>query len=346
MKGDGIKPKVKPTLRDIANDTGLSISTVSRVLSRSNRTYSKNESKILESAKKLRYPFIQNNHFGESGQSNKIALVTELFEGEFYSSLFNGFYHASIETDSEVIFVDLAKHSDNFIEYIAELTHSFSGICLFLPELVKEEYNKIKQMVGEYPILSLAPIKNPKIDTVTFDSYGGGYMVAKHFQELGYKKFGIITGPSNKVEALFRKNGYIDHINEMDELELVWSYQGDYSIKMGMEAFDDFSAKNLKDVAIFGSNDHACFGFLKKAIQSGYAIPDDFIISGYDDLSFCDTFIPELTSIATNFFELGKTAIRIIEKKVQGENDSYGHIFSIPVSIKKRTSTIGNDYNN
>jgi len=73
---------------------------------------------------------------------------------------------------------------------------------------------------------------------------------------------------------------------------------------------------------------------------------DDFIISGYDDLSFCDTFIPELTSIATNFFELGKTAIRIIEKKVQGENDSYGHIFSIPVSIKKRTSTIGNNYNN
>jgi DNA-binding LacI/PurR family transcriptional regulator len=45
---------------------------------------------------------------------------------------------------------------------------------------------------------------------------------------------------------------------------------------------------------------------MKAAIENGYKIPDDFIIAGYDNLSFCETFTPELTSIATDFHELGK----------------------------------------
>jgi len=68
-------------------------------------------------------------------------------------------------------------------------------------------------------------------------------------------------------------------------------------------------------------------------------IPDDFIIAGYDNLSFCETFTPELTSIVTDFHELGKKSIRIIENMVADNSDSYGNISMIPVGIKIRNST-------
>ena len=327
---------MRVTLKHIADDTGLSIATVSRALSRQKRNHSTSEEKIYASAQKLGYPLFTNA--GENQQVS-IALVMKLFDGEFYASLMNGFYEASESTNSKIVFSYVAKQNDNPVDDIIKLSKKYSGICLFLPSMTNNDYLKIKEGVGQYPIISLLPSQNPKIDTVCFDSYRGGYMLAKHFEEQGYKKFGFISGPSNRADALFRKNGFLNHIHENDDLELVWSFEGDFRSSSGKAAFAKYKNTGLKDIAIFGGNDYSCFGFMKAAIESGYKIPDDFMIAGYDNLSFCETFTPELTSIATDFHELGKKSIRIIENMAAENSDSFGNIFMIPVTIKIRTSS-------
>ena len=324
------------TLKHISDDTGLSIATVSRTLNRKRRRYSANEEKIYASARKLGYPFFTNA--GENGKVS-IALVMKLFEGEFYSSLINGFYEASGNTDSEIVFSYVEKQNDNPVDDIISLSKKYSGICLFLPSMTDNHYLKIKEKVGRYPIISLLPSKNPKIDTVCFDSYRGGYMMAKHFEERGYKKFGYISGPTRRADALFRKNGFLNHVHESNGLELVWSYEGDFSTNAGISAFAEFKKTGLKDTAIFGGNDYYCFGFMKAALESDYKIPDDFIIGGYDNLSFCENFTPELTSVVTDFHELGKKAIRTIENLVTDNMDTVGQISMIPVRIKIRNSS-------
>ena len=327
---------MRVTLKHIADDTGLSIATVSRALSRQKRNHSTSEEKIYASAQKLGYPLFTNA--GENQQVS-IALVMKLFDGEFYASLMNGFYEASGSAASEIVFSYVAKQNDNPVDDIIKLSKKYSGICLFLPSMTNNDYLKIKEGVGQYPIISLLPSQNPKIDTVCFDSYRGGYMLAKHFEEQGYKKFGYISGPPKRADALNRKNGFINHIYENDDLELAWSFEGDFSSSSGKAAFEKFKNTGLKDIAIFGGNDHSCFGFMKAAIESGYKIPDDFMIAGYDNLSFCETFTPELTSIATDFHELGKKSIRIIENMAAENSDSFGNISMIPVTIKIRTSS-------
>ena len=327
---------MRVTLKHISDDTGLSIATVSRTLNRKRRRYSANEEKIYASARKLGYPFFTNA--GENGKVS-IALVMKLFEGEFYSSLINGFYEASGNTDSEIVFSYVEKQNDNPVDDIISLSKKYSGICLFLPSMTDNHYLKIKEKVGRYPIISLLPSKNPKIDTVCFDSYRGGYMMAKHFEERGYKKFGYISGPTRRADALFRKNGFLNHVHESNGLELVWSYEGDFSTNAGISAFAEFKKTGLKDTAIFGGNDYSCFGFMKAALESDYKIPDDFIIGGYDNLSFCENFTPELTSVVTDFHELGKKAIRTIENLVTDNMDTVGQISMIPVRIKIRNSS-------
>ena len=327
---------MRVTLKHISDDTGLSIATVSRTLNRKKRRYSANEEKIYASARKLGYPFFTNA--GESGKVS-IALVMKLFEGEFYSSLINGFYEASGNTDSEIVFSYVEKQNDNPVDDIISLSKKYSGICLFLPSMTDNHYLKIKEKVGRYPIISLLPSKNPKIDTVCFDSYRGGYMMAKHFEERGYKKFGYISGPIRRADALFRKNGFLNHVHESNGLELVWSYEGDFSTNAGISAFAEFKKTGLKDIAVFGGNDYSCFGFMKAALESDYKIPDDFIIGGYDNLSFCENFTPELTSVVTDFHELGKKAIRTIENLVTDNMDTVGQISMIPVRIKIRNSS-------
>ena len=327
---------MRTTLKQVADDTGLSIATVSRALRRNRRRYSKNEEKIYASARKLGYPFIGD--LNEKEQLT-IALVTEVHQGEFYSSLFNGFYNSSKESESDIVFVNLAKHSDDPVQHIINLSKKYSGICLFLPNLEKIDYKRIRQGVGKYPIISLTPMKNPTIDTVSFDSYSGGYMIAKHFEEQGYKNLGIISGPNDAVDAAFRKNGFIDHISERSNLDLVWEYKGDFSSDSGRDAFDNFKKQKISNTAIFGCNDHTCFGFMKSALEAGYKIPEDFIIAGYDNLSFCNTFTPELTSVATNFDILGKRAIRTIENMVNDSNEIIRQFSMVPVEIIIRAST-------
>ncbi len=328
---------MRVTLKHISDNTGLSVATVSRTLNRKNRKYSANEEKIYASARKLGYPLFT---LAGENQQISIALVMKLFEGEFYASLMNGFYEASGSAASEIVFSYVTKQNDNPVDDIVNLSKKHSGICLFLPSLTNNHYLKIKERLGRYPIISLLPSKNPKIDTVCFDSYRGGYMLAKHFEEQGYKKFGFLSGPPNRADALFRKNGFLNHIHESDDLQLVWSFEGDFRSSSGKAAFAEFKNTGLKDIAIFGGNDYSCFGFMKAAIESGYKIPDDFIIGGYDNLSFCEIFSPELTSIATDFHELGKKSIRTIENMVVENTDSIGQISMIPVEIKVRNSTI------
>ena len=327
---------MRTTLKQVADETGLSIATVSRALRRTSRKYTSNEEKIYASARKLGYPFIGNI---DKENQLTIALVTEVHQGEFYSSLFNGFYNSSKDSESEIIFVNLAKHSDDPVQHIINLSKKYSGICLFLPNLEKNDYKRIRNKIGKYPIISLTPMKNPTIDTVSFDSYSGGYMIAKHFEEQGYKNFGIVSGPSDAVDAVFRKNGFVDHISEKNNLNLIWEYKGDFSSDAGREAFNDFKKKNISDIAIFGCNDHTCFGFMKSALESGFQIPKDFIIAGFDNLSFCKTFTPELTSVATDFDILGKRAIRTIENMVNDSNEIIRQFSMVPVEIIIRAST-------
>ena len=327
---------MRATLKQVSDDTGLSIATVSRAHRRKKRRYSVNEEKIYAAARKLGYPFI-----GESDATDKttIALVTEIRQGEFYSSLFHGLHSATRDSKSDLVFVNVDGRLDNPVDFIIKLSKKYSGICLFLPGLDKDSYTAIKEGVGTYPIVSLIPGKNLKVDTVSFDSYSGGYMVAKHFEETGYTNMGIITGPKNVMDSSFRKNGFIDHINERSTLSLSWSFEGDFSSEAGSRAFLDFKERGLRKIAIFGCNDHSCFGFMKAATEHGYKIPEDFIIAGFDNLSFCESITPELTSISTDFESLGKQAIRTIENMVSEKEEIIGQVSMIPVKIIMRKST-------
>ena len=117
---------MRVTLKHIAEDTGLSIATVSRALSRQKRNHSASEVKIYASARKLGYPL-----FTKAGENHQlsIALVMKLFEGEFYASLMTGFYEASESSVSEIIFSYVAKQNDNLVDNIINLSKKHSGIC-------------------------------------------------------------------------------------------------------------------------------------------------------------------------------------------------------------------------
>lgn len=340
--------KSKVTLKDIAEDTGLSISTVSRALARSGKISAENEKKIFKSAERLKYPVKKLDTPLDLRKNIFIALITRFHIGEFYSSFYNGFDMATKDTNTNIALLNVSNASVDEITLINELHKTnFDAAIVFLPDFDQDDYKQlIDRTDPRFPIISVAPIASPVMDTITFDTYRGGYLVADHFLRQGFNKLGIIHGPQNKYETMLRRNGFVDLIRSNSELDLVWQYDGNFENKSGHEAFQHYKNSSEKPEAIFCGNDSMAVGFMQSALHDGVNVPGDVAITGYDDLPVCEYNSPSITSVHTPFEMLGKKAIKYLIERLRNSsaaNKHAGYVSLVPVSLSVRESSANID---
>ena len=327
---------MKVTLKNIADKSGVSIATASRILKRKKTNYSSKELKVIQIAQSLGYPYIAFNNQKKS--MNKIAMILKMGLGEFYPSLLNGFIESSINTDYQFSMISIVKEPKP-IDKIIEVINQYDGACIFLTELNEKDYIKIKKHTLNKPIISIAPIPNPVFNTVTFDSYRGGYLTAKSFFENGYNNTGLICGPNDNTEANYRKNGFIDFVNSHRSMKINWIYNGDYSIDSGHEAYLDLKEHSINKITLFSCNDSMALGFIKEATEDGIKIPDNIRISGYDNLPMCQNITPSLSSINTDYTKLGKQVV-LTFNQMQSNQLSESILSLIPIELINRKSTL------
>ena len=193
---------MKVTLNKIAEESKVSVATVSRILKRKKTRYNDKELKVIKIAHDLGYPYIE--YYNQSTKLQKIAIILKMGLGEFYPSLLNGFIEASNDSNYQFSMISIVKEKKP-IQKVIDIINQHDGACIFLTEFQENEYFKIKKNVLNKPIVSIAPIPNPVFNTVTFDSYRGGYITAKSFFDNGYNNVGIICGPNeNTISKLKR----------------------------------------------------------------------------------------------------------------------------------------------
>lgn len=333
---------MKVTLRDIAQDTGYSISTVSRVLNGSDKISSKAREEILESAQRFKYltPKARNAH--TSNKVLNIALIASGFhEGQFYVSFFHGLNKAAAQNNVSLTLTGILDPQENFPNRIKKIAHNhYDGAILYIPEFTREDYQHIKDNIpAKFPVISNAQIENPVFSTITFDSYAGGHLAATHFEESNYIQLGIIKGPMRRAESRFRYNGFSDYISRCSKLNLIWSCEGDFTFESGYKAFREFESLPEKPRAIFASNDEMCNGFMEAAKKKGYLFPDDIAIIGYDDLPVCRHNRPMISSIKTDYEQLGMETMKMMREKLSNPDFKTGMLSFVPVSIVHRASS-------
>ena len=272
---------MKVKLEDIAAKTGYSIATVSRVLSGKAVGHSSSVEKILIAARELGY-YANRPVYQLDNLPLEMALVTQHDAEEFYSCLYESFDRVCSLSNIQLSIHSL-KYSKNIVSELILLSRFHDGIILMTPTLDSEQYTKIEKGIKAFPVVSIAPVDENVIQTITFDSYQGGWLAAKLLVESGYKHFGIITGPLIKWEANLRRNGYIDYLRKK-EFQIEWEYHGDYSFRAGRKAFDNIIKQ--KKLGIFSSNDQMALGFLHAALENGATIPGDYVIVGYDNMPY------------------------------------------------------------
>lgn len=339
---------MKITMKDIAERTGYSISTVSRVLSNSSRISDKAKKDILKVARQLNYDFNFSPNLSQNNSKNtvelkNVALITDFHEGEFYASYFYGLSCAAIQENVRLSLYNVQNPTREVGPFIKSIVNEgyFDGIILFIPELIQRDYIAImKHLPADFPVVSNALINNPHLPTITFDGYSGGNQTAKHFDKLGFRKVGIAKGPKSKAESRFRTNGFRDYIENCEHMELLWEYEGNFEYQSGVDAFYNLFESSINLDAVFVSNDLMANAFIDSAQYHGFNIPEDIAVTGYDNLPMCEQNYPRITSITTDFFRLGTFSIRQLKLKTGGNDDYQGTLSLIPVELIARESTL------
>lgn len=332
---------MKVTLKDIAEKTGYSISTVSRVLNGSDKISKTARREIFKTAKRLNYPIYRTQNGEKIVDSLKIFwVVTGFHIGEFYASMFYGLNNAAEKHNAQLSLVSLNKPFDETLQSIKEMSRNYEGLIIFAPEFHQKNYIELKKALPEkYPIVSNALIENPVISTVTFDSYSGGFLAGEHFRKKRYNTCGIIKGPFKKAESRYRSNGFRDYIFQAPDMELCWEFQGDFTFESGIQSFQSFENSDKKPRCIFASNDAMGHGFLEEALKNGYSVPEDVALIGYDDMPICTRHRPTISSIHTDFETLGMVTMEKMKEIFTNPDQQEGVLSLVPVSVKGRKSS-------
>ncbi len=332
---------MKVTLKDIADDTGFAISTISRVLRGSDKISRDTHKKVLMSAKKLGYKMPNNGEFIPKKHLNLALIATGFHEGEFYSCYYHGLNKAASKNNVRLFLKAVLDYQNGLAQLLKELTADYyDGIILFIPELTAGNYTDLaEKLPDDFPIISNSLIENPVFPTVTFDSYSGGYLAARHLHEKGYKKLGIILGHPRRSESRFRRNGFADYISQQPGLDLSWVAEGDFTFESGVGAFKQFHTEKQKPDAIFASNDTMGSGFICSAKKAGYKIPDDVGIIGYDDLPSSKFMHPTMSSVHTDYEKLGNATIKSLIESFSKTSERSNLLSFVPVSLSEKEST-------
>jgi LacI family transcriptional regulator len=336
---------MKPKLKDIANNAGVSISTVSRVLNQDSRISYKTSIKVLEEVRKL-----QNLHQPQSASKRIFMLlvanpVRSIEDDAFFSRVLDGILSGSTRYGMHCI-VRVVKSDEPFDSATIplELLNGFILAGVNMPDKVIE----FVQNTGITTVQIGRHKGYENCSSVNNDNARGGYLAAQVVAELGYRKILILSGALNIPTFSDRINSFkyalIEHGIYDDAIITLESdgyseTEGYELIKKELPSFRSAGNRaNKKRELIFCVTDWLAKGAYQALRELGISVPSQIGVMGFGNLKFSEYLIPALSTISLNPFLLGKMSLLLLTEKNAGNIEDNEHIYIEPLPILREST--------
>lgn len=322
-----------PTIKDVAELSGVAVATVSRVLNNRGYIGQATREKVYNAMKELDY---QPNEMARSllrKRSHIIGIIIPSTSHPFFAELIEEIEYAAYKNGLKVLLCNSHLDTKKEKDYIDMLrSHKVDGIIMGSHTLTIDEYLNIK-----LPIVTFDRKISNNIPYIASDNFLGGRLATKFLIEKGCKKIAMICGNlnldmlSNKryeaflVEAV---NSNIEHITIQTELNVFDVRQYEKLVSRLFEEHPDVDG-------IFVSGDAIAFHVLKTCRELNKKIPENIKIVGYDDIHLSS--LTDLTTVSQPINEIGRLAVELIIKQINNEPISYSNI--LPVKLVERKTT-------
>lgn len=321
------------TIKDVAGVSGVTVTTVSRVLNNRGYISEATRKKVYDAMEQLNY---RPNEMARSllrKKSNLIGLIIPTIAHPFFSELTNYIEYYAYKLGYKILLCNSYQDSVKEKEYIMMLkSNQVDGIIMASHTLEIEEYLNLK-----LPIVAIDRMFSKSIPFITSDNYNGGVDATNLLIDKGCKKLAHISGTFElETPANNRYKGFLDVVNERNIEHVI------LETKLGIsENYEEIVYKLFEDNpdidGIFASSDMIGISVIKVAKELGKEIPRDLKIVGYDDITFSSLVVPTLTTIQQPIEKMGEVVIQILIDQIEEKEVSLENI--LPITLVERETT-------
>lgn len=291
------------TIRDVAREAGVSISTVSRALAAPERVAEPTRSLVQATAARLGYRPNRNARGLITGRSGSIGLVVPDLENPFFGSVCKGVQARARAAGYSVFVADTDEDPTAEAEIIRGLVKQVDGVILCSPRTSDEE---VRRLATETPLV-LANRSLEGVPSIIFDNPGATRVVLRHLVALGHRRIAYAGGPARSWSNGERSDAFTRFGEEREGLELVDLGNFPPNFSGGVQAADLAVASAATAVVAF--NDIMALGLIDRLRQRGLATPDDISVTGFDNVAVATFVRPNLTTVDLPRVRMGRMSL-------------------------------------
>ena len=274
--------KKKVTIKDIAKEAEVSISTVSRVINNKDRVDEKTRAKVQHILDMTE--FVPNNLAVSmvKGQTKIVGIVVPDIVNPFYAAVIQGV--EQVAKSMECLTVVFANDDNKELEQalLGGVFKSMADGVVAVP--AHPDSGQMYADLGKPVVFADRHIAQTFFDTVTIDNFGGAYMATAHLIQNGHTRIAIINGLQTFNVGKERLRGYQkameDHGIQVDENLVRFA---DWTEKCGSDFAEEIVNLKSPPTAIFATNNLLCRGVISAIGKLNIRIGEDISLVGFDD---------------------------------------------------------------
>lgn len=296
------------TLATIAAETGVSVTTISKVLNGRGDVAAATRARVEAQ--------LQRRGYARRGETRSDFLEVVLHELDTNWSLevIEGVREVAAERG---LTVSLSVNGDRHAPAAEWLTDVLrrrpAGVVLVFAGLPVAGRRKLA--TRGIPFVLLDPTGDPAPDVPAIGSanWQGGVLATRHLIDLGHRAIAAISGPDDTMAALARMDGYRSAMRSADlPTSPDWMRFGDFREGGGERHADALLDGATPPTAIFAGSDLQALGVLRAASRRGIRVPDDLSVVGYDDIPLARLTVPPLTTVHQPVRRMAEEAARLV----------------------------------
>lgn len=337
MSKNDKKPGVA-TIYDVARESGVSYTTVSRALSGYEFVKPSTREKVLRAAAKLGYVPNQQARSLAGGHSNMIGVLVPALSNGYVSEIVQGIDEQLARSDYNIILYTTHRHQGKESTYVATMMNGGAeGLLLVVPLISQPYLDALLQQ--DFPYVLIDQIdETQQSPSVTATNRQGAYSAIQYLIELGHQRIGFIAGLPGLNSAAERLAGYEAALADHNiPLRREYIAAGDFLEQAGYVAAQELLSLPEPPTAIFAANDMSAFGAVEAIRQHGWRIPDDISLIGFDDIPQASLVYPKLTTVRQPLVEMGREAVTMLLHRIEYPAQEI-HPITLPTQLVIRDS--------
>lgn len=310
---------MKPTIKDVAEQAGVSISTVSRVVNSPETVRKEKREKVQAVIDELKY---SPNALARGlifKQTQTVGVLIPDISNLFVSELVKGMEDTAREIGMNLILCNTEKDPERMVHYLTVLKEKQVDGIIFTSEPVTAEYYEMFMRSNIPVVLAATQSLEYSLPSVKIDDEKAAYDAVKHLVDKGHQNIGMISGPTTDSIAGFpRYLGFkqaLKDLLDISDLENQVEF-GAYLFQDGFEAMKRLLDKNSDVTAVFCASDEMALGAISYLYKKGLRVPEDISIMGFDNTKLAKVSIPQLTTVAQPIYEIGQQAMKTLHSTI------------------------------